>query len=137
MPKAPTFASRVGVPEPQVSTMPLVPYDKYPDLMVMDIGLVPLNNMPFNRCKSDIKGLEYAAAGVPFIASNLDAYIELQHDLGVGRIAKKPLNWAKHIKELSDYRVRKEEAEANREIISKERDISAGVKLLTDIISNI
>lgn len=136
MPKAPTFASRVGVRDVEVSTMPLVPYDKYPNLMVMDIGLVPLTNIPFNRCKSDIKGLEYAAAGVPFISSNLDAYIELQQELGVGRIAKKPLNWAKHIKELSDYRVRKEEAERNREAI-KARDISTGIKLLTDIISNI
>lgn len=136
MPKAPTFASRVGMYDGEVETQPLVPHHQYPDLMIMDIGLVPLTNIPFNRCKSDIKGLEYAAAGVPFIASNLDAYIELQQDLGVGRIAKKPVNWAKHIKELSDYNVRKEEAERNREAI-KHRDISTGIKLLTDIISNI
>lgn len=134
--KAPSFASRVGVPDESVSTMPLVPHDEYPKLMVMDIGVVPLTNMPFNRSKSDIKGLEYAAAGVPFIASNLDAYIELQRDLGIGRIAKKPINWAKHIKELSDYRLREEEAERNREMV-KYRDIKTGVKLLTDIISNI
>jgi glycosyltransferase involved in cell wall biosynthesis len=135
--KAPSFASRVGVPEEAVSTMPLVPHDQYPKLMVMDIGIVPLTNMPFNRCKSDIKGLEYAAAGVPFIASNLDAYIELQHDLGVGLIAKKPLDWGKHIKRLSDYRVRQEEADMNREVVRIKRDISIGTKLLTDIISNI
>lgn len=136
MPKAPTFASRVGVLDGEVRTMPLVPHEKYPELMVMDIGIVPLTNMPFNRCKSDIKGLEYAAAGVPFIASNLDAYIELQHDLGVGRIAKKAVNWTKHIKELSDYKTRQEEAEHNREMV-KSRDISVGVATLTDIISNI
>lgn len=136
LPNADTFASKVGVKNSQVKTMPLVPHDKYPELMVMDIGIVPLTNMAFNRCKSDIKGLEYAAAGVPFIASNLDAYIELQSELGVGRIAKKAPNWIKHIKELSDYKVRKEESEENREII-KCRDISTGVKLLTDIISNI
>ena len=137
MPKAPTFASKIGVPESQVATMPLVPHEKYPELMVMDIGLVPLTNMAFNRCKSDIKGLEYAAAGIPFIASNLDAYLELQHDLGVGFIAKKPLDWGKHIKKLSDYRVRQEEADMNREVVRIKRDISIGTKLLTDIISNI
>lgn len=134
--QAPSFASKVGVSDEHVSTMPLVPHDEYPRLMVMDIGLVPLTNMPFNRSKSDIKGLEYAAAGVPFIASSLDAYIELQHDLGIGRIAKKPLNWAKHIKELSDHRVRKEEAERNRELVSN-RDISVGIKTLTEIISSL
>lgn len=136
LPKAPTFASRVGVKDFQVATMPLVPHDQYPNLMVMDIGLVPLTNMPFNRSKSDIKGLEYAAAGVPFVASNLDAYIELQQDLGIGRIAKKPINWAKHIKELTDYKIRKEEAERNREMVCN-RDITNGIKLLADIISNI
>lgn len=133
---SPTFASRVGVPEKQVQTMPLVPHDSYPDLMVMDIGLVPLTNMPFNRCKSDIKGLEYAAAGVPFIASNLDAYIELQRELGVGRLAKKAPNWFKHVKDLSNYKVRKEEAEQNRELV-RSRDIEHGIKALTDIISNL
>jgi hypothetical protein len=137
MPNAPTFASRVGVRPEKVDTMPLVPHDQYPNLMVMDIGLVPLTNMPFNRSKSDIKGLEYSAAGIPFIASNLDAYLELQHQLGVGRIAKKPISWAKHIKELSDYRVRQEEADIQREIVRKERDISIGTKLLTDVISNL
>lgn len=134
--KAPTFASRVGVLNGEVETMPLVPHDKYPELMVMDIGLVPLTKMPFNRCKSDIKGLEYAAAGVPFIASNLDAYIELQHDLGVGRLAKNPAQWTRHIKELSDYRVRQEESERNREMM-KNRDISVGIDALASIISGV
>jgi len=137
MPGAPSFASRIGVLDAEVETMRLVPHDQYPQLMVMDIGLVPLTNMPFNRSKSDIKGLEYAAAGVPFIASNLDAYIELQQDLGVGRLAKKPLNWVKHIKELSHYETRREEAERNREIVRQHRNISVGVKALTDIISNV
>lgn len=136
MANADSFASRVGVRNDQVATKPLVPHDQYPNLMVMDIGLVPLTNMPFNRCKSDIKGLEYAAAGVPFVASNLDAYIELQQDLGIGRIAKKAPNWIKHIKELSDYKVREEEAAQNRELV-RARDISYGVKMLTDIISNV
>ena len=136
LPKSPSFASRVGVMDGEVETMPLVPHDEYPNLMVMDIGLVTLTNMPFNRSKSDIKGLEYAAAGVPFIASNLDAYIELQQDLGVGRLAKKPVNWIKHIKELSHYETRQEEAERNREAV-KARDISVGIKTLTDIISNV
>lgn len=136
LPNAPTFASRVGVTDSVVDTMPLVPHHLYPSLMVMDIGLVPLSNMPFNRAKSDIKGLEYAAAGVPFIASSLDAYIELQADLGVGRIAKKPINWVKHINELKDYKVREEEAERNRELVA-ERDIRFGAVQLIEAIESV
>ena len=136
LPNAPTFASRVGVPAESVRTMPLVPHTLYPSLMVMDIGIVPLSNMPFNRAKSDIKGLEYAAAGIPFIASNLDAYIELQNDLGIGRLAKKPVNWIKHINELLDYKVRKEESERNRELVAS-RDIAFGIQQLTEIIESV
>jgi glycosyltransferase involved in cell wall biosynthesis len=136
MPKAPSFASRVGVPEDSVTTKPLVPHTLYPGLMVMDIGIVPLSNMPFNRAKSDIKGLEYAAAGVPFVASNLDAYIELQSELGIGRVSKKPVNWIKHIKDLMDYKVRKEEAERNRELVQK-RDIRFGAVQLIEAIESV
>lgn len=136
MPHAPSFASRIGVPESAVMSRSLVPHDKYPDLMVMDIGIVPLSNMPFNRAKSDIKGLEYAAAGVPFVASNMDAYIELRNDLGIGRVAKRPINWIKHINELLDYRVREEEAQQNLEAVAK-RDIRFGAVELIDAIESV
>ena len=35
----------------------------------IDIGIAPLSDVPFHHAKSAIKGLEYPAAGVPFIAS--------------------------------------------------------------------
>ena len=34
-----------------------------------DIGLAPLQETPFNRCKSDLKFLDYSAAGIPGIFS--------------------------------------------------------------------
>lgn len=40
----------------------------------LDIGLAPLRASVFNRSKSEIKFLEYAAAGVPTIASNVGPY---------------------------------------------------------------
>jgi hypothetical protein len=104
--------------------------------MVMDIGIVPLRDTPFNRAKSAIKGLEYAAAGVPFIAQNLDSYASLRNDLGVGRIAKRPTDWIRHIKELLDVDIRREEAARNRLQIAS-CDIGFGVARLVDIITNI
>ena len=41
-----------------------------------DIGLAPLVDVPFNRCKSDIKWLEYSAMGLGTIATNLPTYSE-------------------------------------------------------------
>jgi hypothetical protein len=38
------------------------------------VGLVPLTRGPFNEAKSYLKGLEYAAAGIPFIATPTEEY---------------------------------------------------------------
>lgn len=39
-----------------------------------DVGLAPLADTPFNRCKSMIKTLDYAALGMPVLASDVEAY---------------------------------------------------------------
>ncbi len=39
-----------------------------------DIGIAPLADTPFNRCKSPIKTLDYAAIGLPVLASDRAAY---------------------------------------------------------------
>jgi glycosyltransferase involved in cell wall biosynthesis len=39
-----------------------------------DIGLAPLVNEPFNHCKAPTKFIEYTAAGIPVIASDLPVY---------------------------------------------------------------
>jgi hypothetical protein len=132
-----SFASRIGAHDSEVLTAPICPHDQYPNLLTMDIGIVPLSNTPFNQAKSDIKGLEYAAAGIPFVAQNLDAYTALANDLGVGRVAKNPSQWIKHIEALRDPEVRKSEGEDYREVVRIGRDIKTGLKSLIDIIESI
>ena len=39
-----------------------------------DVGLAPLADTPFNRCKSPIKTLDYAALGLAVLASDIDVY---------------------------------------------------------------
>ena len=80
--------------------------------MPIDIGIVPLTNNPFNEAKSNLKGLEYAMSGIPFVASDTQEYRDLA-DLGCGRIAKKPRDWVRHLEELLDPEVRRAEAEKN------------------------
>lgn len=47
-----------------------------------DIGLVPLADTGFNRGRSNVKAREYAAAGVPWLASPVGAYRGLGKDEG-------------------------------------------------------
>jgi glycosyltransferase involved in cell wall biosynthesis len=47
-------------------------------LSTFDIGLAPILDTRFNRAKSDLKPLEYAAVGVPCIASKVGPYRELK-----------------------------------------------------------
>lgn len=133
---SPTFASKIGALDNLVETAPIRPHDKYPELLTMDIGIVPLSNSPFNRAKSYIKGLEYAAAGVPFVAQNLDAYVELSMELGIGRVAKNASRWIKHLEDLRNPSARAEEGARVRELV-KQRDILVGLKEFVSAIESV
>lgn len=55
--------------------------DYYAFLKQIDIGLAPLNNSGFNRSRSDVKFLEYAAFGVVPVVQNAKPYAQtVQHD---------------------------------------------------------
>lgn len=80
---------------------PWVPLDDYHTALAatVDIGIVPLDDIPFNRAKSYLKGLEMAGVGIPFVASATDEYRWLSEH-GAGLIAKKPRDWQKHVRKL-------------------------------------
>jgi glycosyltransferase involved in cell wall biosynthesis len=52
-----------------------------------DVGIVPLADTSFNRGRSNVKAREYAAAGVPWLASPVGAYAHLGEDEG-GRLVE-------------------------------------------------
>lgn len=58
-------------------------------------GIVPLDLTPFNNAKSNLKGLEMSALGIPFVASPTDEYVRLAQQ-GAGIIARTPEEWYKN-----------------------------------------
>ena len=64
-----------------------------------DIGLVPLRDFRFNHAKSWLKGLEYAALGVPFVASPVAEYKMLK-TLGAGDLAAQKHDWYRVVARL-------------------------------------
>jgi hypothetical protein len=114
---APLANRQLGIPDNISRTLPLVPIDSYPQLFApIDIGIIPLNNIPFNHAKSFIKGLEYAAAGVPFISSYSPEYKFLA-DKGIGRVAYTAEDWIYHMDELRITQIRKDEIGHNLEML--------------------
>ena len=110
----PHFADEVGVDLNRVTQLPMLAPHDYPYGLQFDIGVVPLVDIPFNHAKSNIKGLEYAAAGIPFVASPLPEYVRLAEEHGIGRIAATSHDWVKHLTDLMDYDTRVAEAKRQR-----------------------
>lgn len=83
---------RLGLPVPPAATDWLL-LEHYPHgLALVDVGIVPLAPIPFNEAKSWLKGLEFAALGVPFVASATGPYRELAAR-GFGAVAETPGEW--------------------------------------------
>lgn len=90
---APIAHELLGIDKKFQSQSGMAPILEYPKLFrKMDIGIVPLNNVPFNHAKSFIKGLEYAASGTPFISSFSPEYRFLAES-GIGCVAHNESEW--------------------------------------------
>ena len=120
-----------------VSTSSMIPITHVQRLFTnIDIGIVPLSNIQFNHAKSYLKGLEYAAAGIPFVSSSTPEY-EFLASHGVGRIAKTNDDWMCHFDELMNFEMRQDEAEHNLDIVKKTFSIDSHAALWEETYKNI
>jgi glycosyltransferase involved in cell wall biosynthesis len=65
-----------------------------------DIGIAPLIPSQFNRSKSAIKTLEYAALGIPCIASQWDPYSDFVIDGVTGFLVSQDHEWERKLRDL-------------------------------------
>lgn len=91
----------LGIPADRRIT---VPYAKFPGhtatVPEIDIGLVPLRPGLFNECKSHLKGMEYAACGIPCIAYPTEPYRGWVDEGENGFLASKPAQWFRALDEM-------------------------------------
>lgn len=68
----------LGLPSERYRHQPRVQYPELGRLVAgFDVGIAPLADVPFNRARSNVKLKEYAAAGVPWLASPVGPYAGL------------------------------------------------------------
>ena len=103
-----------------LTEIPGVALMEYPTQVAqLDVGIAPLADSAFNRAKSWLKPLDYAATGVPFVCSPTPEY-ERFCAQGVGLIAMKPKDWERQLKRLlTDRSFAAEQSEAGREIAAR------------------
>lgn len=81
-----------------VKGMPLLQYRKYMEEQKFDIGISPLEDVPFSRCKYFNKYLEYTLSGVVGIYSNVEPYTYVVKDSWNGFLAENTKeSWEKKI----------------------------------------
>ena len=119
-----SFADVTGINPTRLRTSPIVPITEYANGFKFDIGLVPLNPIPFNEAKSNIKGLEYAASGIPFIASDTGEYRLLAED-GVGILARTADDWRAAAETLLDRHQRQQYSIRGVEVVRANWSIEA------------
>ena len=72
----------------------------YKQVAKFDIGIAPLAPHIFNESKSYIKALEYAALGIPCVASKVGPYVDFIEHGVTGFLVEKPGDWKKYVGEL-------------------------------------
>ena len=117
---APTVQEQMNISPKQYSSEGMKPILSYIKMFRrIDIGIVPLREVEFNLAKSFIKGLEYSAAGVPFIAQDIEEYSFLTREYGIGRVAKNKDEWLSHLEELKNPKIRNIERQNNYQLTKK------------------
>jgi glycosyltransferase involved in cell wall biosynthesis len=83
-----------------------VPRGGYPEFVAWardhlrwDVGLAPLERTALNRCKSDLKFLDYAALGIAAVCSEVPAYAATVQDGITGRlVGESPMAWVEALR---------------------------------------
>jgi hypothetical protein len=65
-----------------------------PHIQAMDIGIMPLIDLPFQRGKCGYKLIQYGACGLPVVASPVGVNVEIVEEGRTGFLATEPTQWA-------------------------------------------
>jgi glycosyltransferase involved in cell wall biosynthesis len=106
-------------------------------LAEIDIGIMPLPDNPWTRGKCGYKLLQYFAAGVPAVASNVGTNRELLAS-GAGLAASEPNEWLDGLRQLaSDVGLRREMGTTGRDFAAREYSYTAWAPRLAELLRRV
>lgn len=122
------------IPKDRYEYLDWVHIEGYPyrmQLVGADIGICPLRDTSFNRCKSSIKYYEHAALGIPTVASNMSPYADDIEDGKTGYLASSKDEWIEKLSRLIEDPVERNRigGEAKR-YVERERSVEVVAPLI-------
>lgn len=125
--------ARVCLPGLAVDARPWRPESALRDLSTFDVGLVPLDDTPFEQAKFPFKLLQYLALGVPAVSARVGVACEVIHEGRNGLLAGSPAEWLDALERLiSEVSLRKQLAAAGRETVDASYTIDRVAPLLLE-----
>ena len=100
-----------------------------------DIGLMPLENTPWNRGKCGLKLIEYLAVGIPAVASPVGVNSEIIRDGETGFLASNTADWQKNLACLiEDQELRAHLGHSGRQHVEEHYSIQAVLPHLISVL---
>lgn len=113
--------------------------NKFPSFMdEADIIIAPLNDVIYNRCKSDIKAIEVWSAAKPIIASNTRPYSDIIIQGVNGYVCSSAEDWYNYLKDLIHNKEKRLKMGLDGyNYVVKERQMKNKVKLYADMFKKV
>jgi glycosyltransferase involved in cell wall biosynthesis len=108
-----------GWPKARCGHTPWMPIGDYYAAVSMDIGLGPLKPSPFNRAKSGLRAIEYAALGIAGILSDTEEYRRYVTAGETGILVPQGGSWRDAIVELATQPIERARLAANARVAAK------------------
>lgn len=102
-----------------------------------DIGIAPLRPHVFNRSKTWVKIAEYAALGIPYVASDFGPYHEWGGHGERGLLVRYPHEWAKHLRALAGDEAMRAEMGAAAKQYARRWDIAVRWQAWEDVYTSL
>lgn len=104
-------------------------------LQRMDVGIMPLLDLPFQRGKCGYKLIQYMAVGLPVAASPIGVNREIVRDGVNGALAATPEEWTKALDELlGNARMRRNYGRAGRAIAEERYSVRANRDQVLEVL---
>ena len=107
-------------------------------ISLMDIGIMPLKDGPWEKGKCGYKLIQYMACEVPVIASDVGVNSEVIEDGAAGLLTKQKSDWSGALlKLLESTELRQSYGRAGKAIVKNKYSIEAQLPVLTKVFSSL